>query len=76
MKTQIEHIVIFLFFIFNAFYIIKGYKNKVGSECEFISCRDFKMLNYVITEPWKTKYHWAGIVQVTLLLQVIIIQLI
>ncbi len=68
MYSALASVLVFCFLGFQLFFILKArekYKDKIKKEESIIGQSNLTFL-YGVAEPWKTKYCWAGIVQVVL----------
>ncbi len=60
-----------LFLVFELYFAWKGLKRVGGYKTKSLLGGKVEVLNHAIFEPWKTKYHWAGIIQLIMLFLII-----
>jgi hypothetical protein len=75
MKTIFHILTALSFFFFCLVFGYRGYE-KMGDKSRNIFGQKGEFLYFIITTPWKTKYHWGGIVQLILFFLLIIFQII
>jgi len=72
MTTNIDTFIILTFFSYELFFIFRGIKRMDGFKVtndlkeESLSTREYNAFLLSIQEPWRTKYRWGGVVQLSL----------
>ena len=63
-----------LFVLYEFVFVFRGLKKRGGFVHRHHGMQKHEVFTHMVVEPWKTKFHWGGIVQLILVFLVIALQ--
>jgi hypothetical protein len=77
MKNNLHTVLGLVLFSFELYFIARGFQNEIRDTTneQSLQNKKNKAVYYMIISPWRTKYYWGGVIQITLLLLIIVLQI-
>jgi len=69
---RIDILLMAIFFIYEIYFIKRAIKQKSLDSEKSIQRIQIIVFTYAVTEPWKTRYCWGGIVQLFLFIMAVV----